>query len=542
MIRVANDPNLGGRTTYYAFGTGAGGSMLPVMWATDPLNGPWVARPAYAAPTPTGDAYFNDGLAAPYLRGGNQPPPWVIGNGSTGPWQQKTVWAPGVIALPSGGYGAYFAGQDRPMHWCVGRAVAANPWGPYIADAGPLLCAAPDGSPQGVIDPQPFLAPNGTLALLYKTQGVPGVGPSKIYAHRLTGDGALVGGAGDTLLLQTDAGWQLTNPATGAGSIENPAMVYAAGRYYLFYSGNEWTTADYGTGYAICTSATGPCTDQTTSGPWLRSGADSGGAYWGAGGATPFTDAAGNLLLAFHAWDRQSALIGRGRRLLHTMRVYVEPNGAIGTGDPTTNTKYVAAAYRDFLGRGPTSDEALWWVSALGAGTGRYVFVSSLAASPAWVSNLVTRFYEDTLGRAPDHGGLAYWSGEIISGRLTVAQAAAELYSSPEYFANNGGGTITSWVSDLYTKLLGRNPDSDGLSYWAGIARSKGLSAVAYPFYQSPESARVRVTQLYLTLLGRDPDFGGQTYWAGVVVAQGDLSLAAQLATSDEYFARAQTR
>lgn len=541
VIRVDSDPNLGSRTTYYAFGTSAGGSTLPVMWATDPVNGPWVARPAYAAPTPNGDPYFNDGLAAPYTRGGNQPPPWVIGNGSTGPWQQKTLWAPGAVALPNGGYAAYFAGEDRPQHWCIGRAVAANPWGPYTADAAPLLCGAPDSSPQGIIDPQPFRAPNGTLYLLYKTQGVPGVGPSKIYTRPLAGDGTPAPGAGDGFLLQTDATWQLTNPSTGAGSIENPAMTYAGGHYYLFYSGNEWTSADYGIGYAVCNSPTGPCVDQTTAAPWLRDGADSGGPYWGAGGATPFTDAAGDLILAFHAWDRPGAQTAGGRRLFHTLRVYVEPYGAIGTGDPVTNARYVAAAYRDFFGRAPSGDESLFWTSALGTGTSRYGFVSSLAASPAWVSHIVDQLYLNTLGRAPDAQGRAYWIDAVASGRVTVAQAAASFYSSLEYFDGIGGATLASWVTDLYHKLLGRSPDSGGLAYWTSVAASQGLAAVAYPFFQSPESARVRVTQLYLTLLGRRPDSTGLTYWAGVVVSQGDLSLAAQLATSDEYYQRAQT-
>jgi hypothetical protein len=46
------------------------------------------------------------------------------------------------------------------------------------------------------------------------------------------------------------------------------------------------------------------------------------------------------------------------------------------------------------------------------------------------------------------------------------------------------------------------------------------------------------VTGLYQSLLGRGPDPVGRDYWAGQVLSQGDIALAASLASSDEYFAK----
>ena len=37
-----------------------------------------------------------------------------------------------------------------------------------------------------------------------------------------------------------------------AGIVEAPSMVEHDGRYYLFYSGNDWATANYAIGYAVC--------------------------------------------------------------------------------------------------------------------------------------------------------------------------------------------------------------------------------------------------------------------------------------------------
>jgi hypothetical protein len=50
------------------------------------------------------------------------------------------------------------------------------------------------------------------------------------------------------------------------------------------------------------------------------------------------------------------------------------------------------------------------------------------------------------------------------------------------------------------------------------------------------------VYALYGKLLGRAPDQGGWDYWAGQVVTSGDIALATSLATSLEYYNRAQFR
>ena len=74
-------------------------------------------------------------------------------------------------------------------------------------------------------------------------------------------------------------------------------MVLSNGQYILFYSGNDWTTAAYGIGYARCAGPLGPCTDQSTA-PLLSSGPS----FSGPGGEAVFTDPRGHLWMGFHAW------------------------------------------------------------------------------------------------------------------------------------------------------------------------------------------------------------------------------------------------
>jgi len=61
-------------------------------------------------------------------------------------------------------------------------------------------------------------------------------------------------------------------------------------------------------------------------------------------------------------------------------------------------------------------------------------------------------------------------------------------------------------------------------------------------FYQSVESRQVRVTAMYQKLLVRAPDAAGLTFWVNRVLSTGDIALAVDIANSDEYWLRAQTR
>jgi hypothetical protein len=206
---------------------------------------------------------------------------------------------------------------------------------------------------------------------------------------------------------------------------------------------------------------------------------------------------------------------------------------------------FVKGSYMDFLGREATAAEVSTQSKALASGTvSKESFLSTLANSDEWLSAIVTKMYKDTLGRAPDAAGLSSWVSWLRSGRFSVAQAASLFYASDEYYLYHAGGTPTSWVTALYTKLLGRDPDAAGLQYWVAKSTDPGFgkSRVAYEFYQSTESRLHRVLNLYQALLARDPDPTGWPFWAQQVYTTGDIVLATNLANSTEYWLRAHQR
>ncbi|MCA1684947.1 MAG: glycoside hydrolase family 43 protein [Planctomycetia bacterium] len=266
--------------TYYAYATPTGGAYLPVETSTD-LN-TWTARPAYdPGPPLNSDPYFNDALPQPAAWGAD------VNSGR----MSKELWGPGIARI-GGRYLDFYAIRipgARPR-FCISVATATGPLGPFRdTTTRPFVC---DPDPAGSIDPAPYVDPAGHPWLLWKSEGVPGSTPTRIWSRQLTPNGmAFAAGSSRHLLLQTALGWE-------GNVIENPSMIHYGGTYWLFYSANEWASSHYATGYATCSSPAGPCRRGSTV-PLLHSSAT----RLGPGGASALIDPAGHLALAYDYWN-----------------------------------------------------------------------------------------------------------------------------------------------------------------------------------------------------------------------------------------------
>jgi hypothetical protein len=270
--------------TYYAYGATTGGAYLPVMSSTDLVH--WTARPAYSgAPWGVSDPYFNDALPVA--------PSWGVEvPGANHPRIKKEVWAPGAAKIGTQ-YVVFHAVRvsNATDRFCIGASTSSSPLGPFTDSGGPLVCDV-QGDPNGSIDPQPIVDTNGTPYLVWKSEGVPFREPTKIWIQQLAASGtSFAPGSSPTALLATSAAWE-------GNVIENPSMVNWNGKYYLFYSANEWVSADYAIGYAECASILGPCTKLSNSGPLLASR----GSRLGPGGPAAFVTADNRLMLGYHYW------------------------------------------------------------------------------------------------------------------------------------------------------------------------------------------------------------------------------------------------
>ncbi|MEZ5379870.1 MAG: DUF4214 domain-containing protein [Acidimicrobiales bacterium] len=206
----------------------------------------------------------------------------------------------------------------------------------------------------------------------------------------------------------------------------------------------------------------------------------------------------------------------------------------LGTSD---DSKLALALYRTFVGdtlAGPQLDHWTRLVDDDGAAD----VANMLAASDAWAGAVVSQIYTTALGRAPDAAGRAYWVEQLRLG-MKMQELGTYFYGSSEYFAQ--AGSAGAYVDALYRELLHRDADPTGRAFWIDqIERRRARPAdVSAGFYASLESRRDRVSGLFEKVLGRDTDPAGLDYWAEWLSTGDDIDLAAILAGSEEYIARA---
>jgi len=197
------------------------------------------------------------------------------------------VWGPSVLRRGPR-FVLYYATTDAASgRQCISLAVADEAQGPFKdTSTGPMVCPTELG---GAIDPSTIVTTDDQAYLLWKADGNCCGLPTAIYAQPISDDGLSVTGPAQELLDSTQP-WE-------AGIVEGPAMFEHEGAYYLFYAGNEWNTANYAIGYAICESPRGPCR-RPLDRPWLGSSKQAAGP----GSPELFTDGAGQLRMVFHAW------------------------------------------------------------------------------------------------------------------------------------------------------------------------------------------------------------------------------------------------
>jgi hypothetical protein len=240
--------------TYFAYGTNSTAGNIQIMESTDLEQ--W---------TKAGDAL-------PRL------PSWA---------SPGDTWAPAVMHLKHSYVLYYTAATAGAKVQCLSVATAKRPQGPFVdTTKAPLECQTALG---GSIDPAPYVDADGDPYLTWKSIGRGGQ-PATIWAEALDPQGTAFAGFGPSPLLQPTEPWQ-------GSVVEAPSMVTVDGQYFLFYSGNNWNSAEYAVGLARCAGVLGPCAP-TSSVPFLASQPT----FEGPGGETVFTDQQGQLEMAFDAW------------------------------------------------------------------------------------------------------------------------------------------------------------------------------------------------------------------------------------------------
>jgi len=100
------------------------------------------------------------------------------------------------------------------------------------------------------------------------------------------------------------------------------------------------------------------------------------------------------------------------------------------------------------------------------------------------------RLYQAAFNRAPDAAGLGYWINLRDKG-TTNEDVAAGFLNSPEFQALVGTApTANTLVTAFYNNVLHRAPDQGGLTYWSDLLANNQLNnaQVLTGFSESPEN------------------------------------------------------
>jgi hypothetical protein len=245
--------------SYYAFATNGAGRNVQAARSSDLVH--WTTLPD----------------ALPAL------PSWA---------QAGRTWAPDVAVTASGHYSLYYTAWSASTgRQAIGVATATTPAGPFApAGSAPLVSQVSQG---GAIDPSVFTDASGAQYLLWKNDGNAIGQVTNLYIQRLSADGlSLVGSA--TPLIHADQPWE-------GGVVEAPTLWAHGGKYYLFYSANNFANGSYAVGYAVSNSLLGPYTKpaaplSTTTGPVV-----------GPGGEEIVVGPDGNTWMLYHSWENNLA-------------------------------------------------------------------------------------------------------------------------------------------------------------------------------------------------------------------------------------------
>ena len=169
-------------------------------------------------------------------------------------WGTRDFWAPEVIHHNEQFYLVYSA-RTAEGKLQIALANSSSPLGPFKNLSAPLL-----GDELWAIDGHFFFDTDGSIYLYYSIEInyniVNGHNTAEIFVQRMSDE---LNPVGDPILVATpEQEWELK---TGDWRWnEAPTVLKDKGTYYLMYSGNVFSSPDYGIGFATALSPTGPFT------------------------------------------------------------------------------------------------------------------------------------------------------------------------------------------------------------------------------------------------------------------------------------------
>jgi uncharacterized repeat protein (TIGR01451 family) len=181
--------------------------------------------------------------------------------------------------------------------------------------------------------------------------------------------------------------------------------------------------------------------------------------------------------------------------------------GVPGDGTPQS---FVQNLYRELLGREPDSDGDTFWVDYVTAhnnSAGHMQAAQGFMNSAEYKEHYITCVYENFLGRAPDAGGLQFWTQKMgnpgtpgqNTGSADERYIVAAFLGSDEFYIKSGN-TPQSWINAVYEDVFGRAADGQGAAFWMNELQTRGAAdrdGIMRDLLMQPEAAHLLLNSFY---------------------------------------------
>lgn len=182
----------------------------------------------------------------------------------------------------------------------------------------------------------------------------------------------------------------------------------------------------------------------------------------------------------------------------------------------------------------PTVDDATKQIQQGAASPDGSIVAKARSASWTGKRSPLIRLYWAFFLRAPDLGGLTYWTNQLTNGK-TLAQVAAKFALSSEFKNTYGSKSNAEFVTLIYQNIFERDPDPGGLAYWTGKldAKAKTRGDVMVNFSESSEGKRFLAPQvdtinIWFGMLRTVPPPATLTSWIAAIRDGAATELVAQ--------------
>lgn len=209
-------------------------------------------------------------------------------------------------------------------------------------------------------------------------------------------------------------------------------------------------------------------------------------------------------------------------------------SSALPKPDPDATTRYeIGALYERILGRLPDTGGQEQFLQQVKNGKKIGDVARAIWQSPENLGQEVDGYYQQFLGRAADAGGREAYTRALVGG-VPESRVQAALLGSAEFAA--GTSSQEELVSRLYSRVLGREADPQGLASHAEAVRRLGASAVIDSLLGSGEYLGKQVNGYYEGFLGRPvwADPAGLAGWIEVARAAGTATVGWNIASTTE--------